>query len=95
MEDASITEEEDEEEDASLPEIRVVILDNSQSAKNRNLSRVISNLNRLNWSSEDNSVYCFSTVFTRLRQQEVSSTCLPRNFPCIVFDFIKTFLTYT
>ena len=28
------------------------------------LSRLISNLSRLNWSSERNSVHCFSTVFT-------------------------------
>ncbi len=57
---------------------RVVILGTSQSTKNRNLNRgkcqsaknrnliwLISNLNRLNWSSECNSVYCFSTVFNR------------------------------
>ena len=34
----------------------------SQPAKNRNLSRLISNLSRLNWSSERNCVYCFSTL---------------------------------
>jgi hypothetical protein len=43
---------------------RVVILGKSQPAKNRNLSRLISNLSRINWSSERNTVYCFSTVFT-------------------------------
>ena len=54
-------------------------------AKNRNLSRLISNLSRLHWSSQRNCVYCFSTVFTLLQQQEVPSTCLRRNHPCLVF----------
>jgi hypothetical protein len=43
---------------------RVVILGKSQPAKNRNLSRLISNISRINWSSERNTVCCFSTVFT-------------------------------
>jgi hypothetical protein len=50
---------------------RVCIFGQSQPAKNRNLIRLISNLIRVNWSSERNSVYCFSTVFTLLQQQEV------------------------
>jgi len=73
---------------------RVVILGKSHPAKNRKLSRLISNLSLLNWSSERNSVHCFSTVFTLLQQQEVPSTCLPRNLPCLVFECINTFLTY-
>jgi hypothetical protein len=47
------------------------ILPESQQAKNRNLSRLISNLSRLIWSSERNGVHCFSTVFTLLQHQEV------------------------
>jgi hypothetical protein len=39
---------------------KVTILGNSQPAKNRNLIRLIWNLNRLHWSSDLNSVYCFS-----------------------------------
>jgi hypothetical protein len=39
----------------------------SQPAKNRNLSRLISNLSRLNCSSERNSVHFFLTVFTLLQ----------------------------
>ncbi len=62
---------------------RLHILQDMQPAKNRNLSRLISNLSRLNWSSERNSVYCVSTVFTLLQQQEV--TCLPRNLALLVF----------
>jgi hypothetical protein len=50
---------------------RIGIFGKSQPAKNRNLSRLISHLSRLNWSSQRNSVYCFPTVFTRLQQQEV------------------------
>ena len=68
--------------------IRVGILGalgKSNLAKNRNHSRLISNIRRLNWSSERNSVYCFSTVFTLLQQQEVPSTCLPRNLACLVW----------
>jgi hypothetical protein len=38
---------------------RLVIIGKSQPAKNRNLSQLISNLSRLNWSSERSSVYCF------------------------------------
>ena len=61
---------------------RPTILGKSQPAKNRKLSRLISNLSRLNWSSERNSVYCFSTVFTLVQLQEVPSIRLPRNLPC-------------
>jgi hypothetical protein len=50
---------------------RLCFLQESQSAKMRNLNRIISNLSRLNWSSERICVYCFSTVFTHLQQQEV------------------------
>ena len=50
---------------------RVAILGKSNLSKN-------CNLNLLNWSSERNSVHCFSTVFTLLQQQEVPSTCQPR-----------------
>ena len=57
---------------------RPAIIEESQPVKNRNLSR-------LNWSSQRNSVYCFSTVFTFLQQQEVPSTCRPRSLPCLVF----------
>jgi len=49
----------------------LTFLQESQPTKNCNLSRLISNLSRLNWSSERNCVYCFSTVFTLLQQQEV------------------------
>jgi hypothetical protein len=53
--------------------IRLRILQDTQPAKNRKLgrSRLLSNLSRLNWSGERNYVYCFSTVFTLLQQQEV------------------------
>ncbi len=83
---------------------RVAILGKSHPSKNRNLSRLISNLSRVNWSSERNSVYCFSTVFTLFQQREVPgvdkylsvpSTCLPRNLSCLVFESSNTFLTYT
>jgi len=33
-----------------------------------------------------NCAYCFSTVFTLLLHQEVPSTCLPRDLPCLVFE---------
>ena len=56
---------------------RLKIVQESQPAKNRNLSRLISNLSRLNLSSERNSVYCFSTVFTILQQQEVPYLSTP------------------
>jgi hypothetical protein len=45
---------------------RVVIIEESQPVKNRNLSRVIANLSLQNWPSARNSVYCFSTVFPLL-----------------------------
>jgi hypothetical protein len=60
--------------------------------KNRNLSRPISNLSRLNWSSERNSVHCFTKVFTLLQQEEVLSSCLPRDLLCLVFESSNTFL---
>ena len=50
---------------------RLRILQESQPAKNRNLSRLISNLSLLNWSCQRNCVYCFSTLFTLVQQQEV------------------------
>jgi hypothetical protein len=76
---------------------RPVNIEESQLVKNRNLSRLTSNLSRENWSSEHRvfSVYCFSTVFTLLQPQEVRSTCLPRNLPCLVFESSNTFLTDT
>ena len=75
---------------------QISVMGKSQPAKNRNLCRLISNLSRLNWSSERNRVYCSSTVFTLLQQQEVPSTqCLPRNLPCLVLESSNTFLTYT
>jgi hypothetical protein len=48
---------------------RLLIVQESQPAKNRNLSRLLSNISRLNLSR--NCVYCFSTVFTLLQEQEV------------------------
>ena len=51
----------------------VVIIEESQPVKNRNLSRLIANLSLQNWPSARNSVYCFSTVFPLLQQQEVLS----------------------
>jgi hypothetical protein len=45
----------------------VVIIEESQPVKNRNLSRLISNLRWQNSSSERNSVFWFSTVFTLLQ----------------------------
>jgi hypothetical protein len=42
---------------------RPVNIGTSQPAKNPNLSRLISNLSRLKWSSKRNSVCSFSTVF--------------------------------
>ena len=50
---------------------RIGIFGKSQPAKNRNLSRLLSHLSRLNWSSQRNSVYCFSTVFTLLQEEQV------------------------
>jgi hypothetical protein len=55
-------------------EYSLVHIGKSQPAKNRNLSRLLANLSRLNWSSERNSGHCFSTVFTLLQQEEVPST---------------------
>jgi hypothetical protein len=75
--------------------VRFVNIGKSQPAKNRNLNQLISNLNRLNWSSEHNCVYCFSTVFTLLQQGEVPSVCLSGNLPSLVFESSNTFLTYT
>ena len=66
--------------------IHLLILPTLVPAKNRNLNRLISNLSRLNWSSERNSVYCFSTVFTLTQYQGMPSTCLPRNLPCLVLS---------
>jgi hypothetical protein len=74
---------------------RLCILQDTQPGKSRNLSWLISNLSRLNWSSERYCVYCLSTVFILLQQQEVTRTCPPRNRPCLVFESINTFLTYT
>ncbi len=71
-------------------EVRFVNIGKSQSTKNRNLMRLI----RLRWSRERNS-YCFSKMFTLLQQQEVPTTSLPRNLPCLVFESKNTFLTYT
>jgi hypothetical protein len=51
----------------------VVIIEASQQVKNRILSRLMANLNRQNWSSERNSVYFFSKVFSPLQQQEAST----------------------
>ncbi len=45
---------------------RVIIIEESQPVKNCKFSRLIANP-RQNWSSERNSVYCFSTVFTLLQ----------------------------
>ena len=68
---------------------RVTILGKSHPAKNRNLSRLVKY-----WSNA--TVFIdFSTVFTLLQQQEVPSTCLPHNLPCLVFESSNTFLTYT
>ena len=61
-------------ESSSVTRIKDVIssiLQESQPTKNRNLSRLISNLSLLNWSSQRNCVYCFSTLFTLLQEQEV------------------------
>jgi hypothetical protein len=60
---------------------RPAILEGSQPVKNRNLNRLIENLSRLNWSSECNSVYCFSTVFTLLQQQKYPWLVYPVIFP--------------
>jgi hypothetical protein len=53
---------------------RVAILGKSHPAKNRNLSRLISNLSRLNWPSERNSVHWFSTVFNLETSSSHSTT---------------------
>ncbi len=63
---------------------RVIIIEESQPVKNCKFSRLIANP-RQNWSSERNSVYCFSTVFTLLQQQEVPSTCQSPNPPLFSF----------
>jgi hypothetical protein len=49
--------------------LRPVNISKSQTLENRNPRWLIANLNRLNWSSERDSVYCFSTVFTLLQKQ--------------------------
>ena len=48
------------------------------------------------------AVFCFSTVFTLLQHEEISSTCLSMSTPssswlitCLVFESNHTFLTYT
>ncbi len=45
-------------------ELRAAIIEESQPVKNRDLSRLIANLSRQNWSSERNSVHCFSKVYS-------------------------------
>ena len=62
---------------------RTRITEESQPVKNRNLIRLLANLIRLNWSSERNCVYCFSTVFSLLQQQEVK-----KKYPVLVYPLI-------
>jgi len=64
----------------------LVNIGKSHQDKNRTLSRLISNLSRLNWSnlSERNIIYCFSMVFTLLQQEEVPQyLCTPIIFPVL------------
>jgi hypothetical protein len=79
--------------------LRPVILGQSQWAKNRNLSRLISNLSGLNCSSKRNSVYSFQQCFFFFNRvysfTTARSTCLRRNLPCLVFESCITFLAYT
>ena len=70
------------------------IIEESQPVKNRKLSRLLAKLSRLHWSSQRNCVYYLSPVFTLLQQQEVPSTCQPRDLPYLVFEASNTFLTY-
>ncbi len=51
--------------------VRELSEESDQFRSHRHLSRLVSNLSRLNRSSESNSVYCFSTVFIFLQQQKV------------------------
>jgi len=51
--------------------VRELSEESDQFRSDRHLSRLVSNLSRLNRSSESNSVYCFSTVFIFLQQQKV------------------------
>ncbi len=71
---------------------RVVISGKSQTATNRNLIRLISNLSRLNWSSERNSVYCFQQCLLFYNRKKYLST---RNLTFLVFESSNTFMTYT
>ncbi len=50
---------------------RIRIIEKSQPVKNRNLSRILANLSRLNSSSQSKCVFCFSTMFTLLQHQKV------------------------
>lgn len=43
----------------------------ASQVKNRNLSRLLANLGRLTCTTRLGCVYCFSTVFTHVQQQEV------------------------
>ena len=76
--------------------IRPLILEESQPVKNRNLNRIQKNSAGKIGQVNANSVYCFSTVFTLLQQQQQE---VPRNLPCLVlspvirFWFIQIYLT--
>jgi hypothetical protein len=74
---------------------RLRIIQKSQLAKNRNLSRLMSNLSRLNWSSERNCLYCLSALFTLLLQQEVQVRVEVLVYPVIFpVQFLSTAIRY-
>jgi hypothetical protein len=49
------------------------IIVESQPVKNRNLSRLLANLSRLNWSSQGTCVYCFFISVYSFQKQQVPS----------------------
>ncbi len=60
---------------------RAAIIEESQPVKNRNLSRLISNLKI---GQVNAAVFIVCHRNTLLQQQEVRRTCVPRNLPCLV-----------
>jgi hypothetical protein len=73
---------------------RLRVLQGSQPAKIRNLNRLISNLSRLNWSSEHNCVhYCFSTVFS-LSYNSLGTSTQDLSTPKYLFDLYLTAVSW-
>jgi hypothetical protein len=72
--------------------LRPVILGQSQWAKDRNLSRSISNLSGLIVQITQQCLLFFNSVYSFTTAR---STCLRRNLSCLVFESSIAFLAYT